>query len=250
MGPLLAALAKADKDSRGKFLEALRDGIGANGLILALKSVSHESVEREKAQTKQLFDMMKELEDPRGGDLLVQYLATNPKPHWKTEAACASPRSATCAPCPSLAWRMREDPLKLYNNIDDPELRRDDNERVVSARMLADLAVMYPDQLADIREAGRGRGRLLADRQPAAARERPPLPRGSRRDGQALPDAQVVRPCRVPRSGRAASSTTTGRPPQSALRYLGWMKDPAELGAPREAAQPPSRQQSTRRWIR
>ena len=78
MGPLLGALAKADKDSRAKFLEALRDGIGANGLILALKSVSHESIEREKTQTQQLFDMIKEIEDPRGGDLLAQYLTSNP----------------------------------------------------------------------------------------------------------------------------------------------------------------------------
>jgi len=38
-GPLLDALKAADKDSRKKFLEALRDGIGGEGLVLALQAV-------------------------------------------------------------------------------------------------------------------------------------------------------------------------------------------------------------------
>ena len=52
----------------------------ATGLVLALKTVqTRPSARREKFQTKQLFDMMKELEDPRGGDALYAYIQTQPQ---------------------------------------------------------------------------------------------------------------------------------------------------------------------------
>ncbi len=225
MGPLLGALAKADKDSRAKFLEALRDGIGANGLILALRSVSHESYEREKNQTQQLFEMMKEIEDPRGGDLLVQYLTTNPKPHFKTEAGLRLAEIGDLRAVPALAWRMREDPKKLYNHVDDPELRRDDNERMVAARMLADLAVMYPDHAADLRRQAedsvmfwltdypqpRANGlRFLAAS--GATDKLPQMRKWSNPAGFPGPGAQ-----------KFGDDWATA---ESALRYLGWMRDP------------------------
>ena len=89
--PLVDALTKADKDSREKFLAgAPRRHRHATGLVLALKTrAAHDRPRREKFQTKQLFDMMRELEDPRGGDALYAYIQTNPKPHWKFEAAHA-----------------------------------------------------------------------------------------------------------------------------------------------------------------
>jgi HEAT repeat protein len=225
MGPLLGALAKADKDSRGKFLEALRDGIGANGLILALKSVSHESLEREKAQTQQLFDMIKDVEDPRGGDLLVQYLATNPKPHWKTEAGLRLAEIGDLRAVPVLAWRMHEDPLKLYNNIDDPELRRDDNERRVSARMLADLAVMYPDKVADIKkQAEEGVYFWLTDRpQPQANGLR--FLAATNATDKIAQMRKWSDPPGFPGPG-AMKFGDEWATAESALRYLGWMKDP------------------------
>ncbi len=225
MGPLLGALAKADKDSRAKFLEALRDGIGANGLILALRSVSHESIEREKAQTQQLFDMIKEVEDPRGGDLLVQYLATNPKPHWKTEAGLRLAEIGDLRAVPVLAWRMREDPLKLYNAVDDPELRRDDNERRVSARMLADFAVMYPDHLADLKkQAEDGVWFWLTDRpQPQANGLRFIAASGA---NDKLPQMRKWSdPPGFPGPG-ALKFGDEWATAESSLRYLGWMKDP------------------------
>ncbi|MGH7280974.1 MAG: HEAT repeat domain-containing protein [Polyangiaceae bacterium] len=150
IGPLLTALDKSDKDSRQKFLEALRDGVGARGLILALRSVSHATPDREKFQTKQIFDMLRDLADPRGGDLLAQYAASNPKPHWKTEAGLRLAEIGDVRAAPILGWRLKQDPTKLYDKAEDPEYTRDDNERVVSARMLADLAVLYPDKRAEI----------------------------------------------------------------------------------------------------
>jgi len=55
---------------------------------------------------------------------------------------------------PTLAKRLRMDPLKLYTDQNDWEmmLKRDDNERVVAARMIADLAMLHPEkrpQIAD-----------------------------------------------------------------------------------------------------
>jgi HEAT repeat protein len=227
MGPLLGALAKADKDSRAKFLEALRDGIGANGLILALRSVSHDSPEREKAQTQQLFDMIKEVEDPRGGDLLVAYIATNPKPHWKTEAGLRLAEIGDLRAVPVLAWRMKEDPLKLYNQVDDPELRRDDNERRVSARMLADLAVLYPDKVADIRKQAEENVMFwLTDRpQPQANGLRFLAASGAT---DALPRMRKWSdPAGFPGPG-ALKFGDDWATAESSLRYLGWMKDPRD----------------------
>jgi HEAT repeat protein len=144
--PLVDALSKADKPSREKFLQALRDGIGTAGLVLALKTIQHTTPESEKFQTKQIFDMIKELEDPRGGDALYAYIQTNPKPHWKFEAAMRMAEIGDVRAAEVLGWRMQQDPLKLYNDVDWPELRRDDNERVYGARMLADLAIAHPEK--------------------------------------------------------------------------------------------------------
>jgi HEAT repeat protein len=230
MGPLLGALSKADKDSRGKFLEALRDGIGTNGLVLALKSVSHETTDREKFQTKQLFDMMRELEDPRGADALVAYIASNPKPHWKTEAAMRLAEVGDIRAVPTLAWRMRQDPLKIYNAVDDPELRQDDNERVVGARMLADLAVLNPDKLPMIRSEAEDAVLFWVTDKPqphanglrflAAAASPKALPHMRKWANPATP---------LPKEGQQDFPQDWATA-QSALRYLGWMRDQPSWG--------------------
>jgi HEAT repeat protein len=230
MAPLLSALSKADKDSRGKFLEALRDGIGTNGLVLAIKSVSRETADREKFQTKQLFDMMRELEDPRGADALVQYIASNPKPHWKTEAALRLAEIGDIRAVPTLAWRMRQDPLKIYNAVDDPELRQDDNERVVGARMLADLAVLNQDKLPMIRSEAEDAVLFWVTDKPqphanglrflAAAASPKALPHMRK-----WADPGVA----LPKEGQQDFPQDWATA-QSALRYLGWMRDQPSWG--------------------
>jgi|GEM_PF-287670 len=225
--PLLRALDKADKDSRQKFLEALRDGVGAKGLILALRSVSHATAEREKFQTKQIFDMLRELEDPRGADMLAQYILSNPKPHWRTEAGLRLAEVGDVRAAATLGWRLKQDPLKLYSQADDPELRRDDNERVVAARMLADLAVLHPED----------RARVLADAEDGAVFWSADLPQphanamrflaasGSPRGLPLLRKwANPATP--LPREGQQDFPPTWATA-QSALRYVGWAKDDA-----------------------
>lgn len=229
IGPLLAALDKSDKDSRQKFLEALRDGVGARGLVLALRSVSHATPDREKFQTKQIFDMLRDLADPRGGDLLAQYISTNPKPHWKTEAAIRLAEIGDVRAAPVLGWRLKQDPTKLYDKAEDPEYARDDNERVVSARMLADLAVLYPDKRAEILQGAEDGAVFWATDlpQPHAnamrflaasgspkgvpllrkwANPKDPLPKEGTQDMKGFDDWATA---------------------QSALRYLGWTRDEA-----------------------
>ncbi len=225
--PLLSALKSADKDSRQKFLEALRDGVGTKGLVLALKSVQKDpdpKIDREKFQTKQLFDMMRELEDPRGGDSLVEYLKTDPKPHWKTEAGIRLAEVGDLRAVPVLAWRMKQDPLKLYDKEKEPEYRMDDNERVVSARMLADLAVLYPDKREEIlRAAYESVMFWLTDKpQPhanglrflAAADAKDALPQMKKWADPSTP---------LPKEGQQQMPESWATA-QSALRYYGWMK--------------------------
>src|SRR6188768_2558872 len=146
--PLVAALKTADKDSRNKFLEALRDGVGTDGLVLALSSVVTEDAALAYYQKKQIFDMIDKLNDPRGGNALYAFLESKPHMHFQTRAAVALSQIGDIRGVPTLAKRLRMDPLKLYTDQNDWEmmLKRDDNERVVAARMIADLAILHPEK--------------------------------------------------------------------------------------------------------
>jgi HEAT repeat protein len=227
--PLVDALTKADKASREKFLQALRDGIGANGLVLALKTIIHDKPDREKFQTKQIFDMLKELEDPRGGDALYAYIQSNPKPHWKMEAAMRMAEIGDVRAAEVLGWRMMQDPLKLYNEVDWPEQRRDDNERVFAARMLADLAAIHPEK----------RDYLVKTAEPGALYwvdpENKPQPHANGMRFLALLGSQKAIPLlekwadpkdKLPTEGAQPPFPETWATAQSALRYIGAIKDP------------------------
>ncbi len=231
MQPLLDALLKADKDSRQKFLEALRDGVGGKGLVLALRSVQKNTADTERFQTKLIFDMLESLEDPRAGDALVEYIATNPHPHWKTMAAIRLAAAGDVRAVPTLAWRMKQEPPVLYGKV--PEEKRlwgdDDKERVVGARMLADLAILHPDKRADIRaQAYDGVKYWITDKpQPhanglrfmAAAEATEILPKMREWANPSIP---------FPKEGQQDFPPTWATA-QSALRYLGWMKSPSDF---------------------
>ena len=231
--PLVEALNKADKASREKFLQALRDGIGASGLVLALRTVQHTTPESEKFQTKQIFDMIKELEDPRGGDALYAYIQGNPKPHWKLEAAKRMAENIDVRAAEELGPPKQPDPLKHYNDIDRPELRRDDNERVFAARMLSDLAVLHPerrDYLSKTAEPG-----VLYWVDP----DNKPQPHANGMRFLAAVGSQKAIPMlegwadprdKLPNEGAQPPFPETWATAQSALRYLGWTKEPRAWG--------------------
>ena len=225
MQPLLGALNKADKESRQKFLEALRDGVGGRGLVFALSSVDKSKRDTEKFQTKLIFDMLKTLEDPRSGDALAAYISTNPTAHWKTEAGLRLAEIGDLRAVPTLAWRMKQDPLTLYNKDLDPDYRQDDNERVVSARMLADLAVVNPDKRADISSQAYDGVYFWATTKPqphanalrflAASDSRQALPKMRSWANPSIP---------FPKEGQQEFPPVWATA-QSALRYIGWMQD-------------------------
>jgi HEAT repeat protein len=230
--PLLEALKSADKDSRQKYLDALRDGIGAKGLVMALGSASSD----EKLgwyHTKQIFDMIRALSDVRGGDPLQEYLETKPHIHWQTEAAIALAEIGDLRAAPTLAKRLRMDPLKIYSDEYDWEqlLKRDDNERVVAARMLADLAVLHPSKAEQLREQTEEALIFWIHELPSphANGLRALAAMGSTRDIDALRKwANPNLP--LPKEGQPPPMPEEWVVAQSALRYVGWLKDEQSWG--------------------
>ncbi len=248
--PLIGALKTADKDSRKKFLEALRDGIGTEGLVLATASASDD----EKLawyQTKQIFDMIHDhrnggqgLNDPRGGDSLYKFIQSKPHVHFLWRAAVAMAAIGDVRAVPTLATRLRMDPLKIYSDQHDweMELKRDDNERVIAARMIADLAVMHPDKRKEIANAAEDAVIFWIHEQPSphANGLRALAAMESTKDIAALrkwanPDVPL------PKEGQQPPMPEEFVIAQSALRYAGWVKDKPSWGAMERAlrAKPP-----------
>ena len=226
--PLVAALKSADKDSRNKFLEALRDGIGTDGLVLALNAVSADDQSLAYYQRKQIFDMIDKLNDPRGGNSLYAYLQSKPHMHFQTRAAVALAQIGDIRGIPTLAKRLRMDPLKLYSDQNDWEmlLKRDDNERVVSSRMIADLAMLHPENQAQISDQAEDGVIFWIHEMPSphANGLRALAAMGSTKDIAALRKwSNPSDP--LPKEGQQPPMPEEWVIAQSALRYVGWLKD-------------------------
>lgn len=228
---LVKALARASHEDRSGFLEALRDGAGGAGLVLALDAVAPDPA-LAKLQRKQVFDLIHKLADPRAGDALSRYLSTaNPEPHWRNEAALRLAEIGDVRAAPHLGERLKHAPDQLYDKAKDPEWVRDDDERVVAARMLADLAVLHPGSHPELRahaEAG-ALAWMHQYPQPHANGMRFLVAAESQR---VLPDlrgwASPKEP--LPKPGQAGGFPGSYETAPSALRYLGWAKDPTSWG--------------------
>ncbi len=235
--PLLAALQSAEKDNRQKFLEALRDGIGGEGLVLALDSVKSEPPEATWFQTKQIFEMLREIADPRIGTALLKWVETKkPLAHWAGEAGTRMAEVGDVRGAKLIGDRMRLEPTKLYEQQrfweadEGGHLSRTDLPRVVGARMLADLAAMYPDKSAELREAAEdGVLAWISDKpQPHAnglrflAGIKSPKAQEKMRDW-AFPKDEL------PKEGQQPPFPANFETAQSALRYVGLMKDEASF---------------------
>lgn len=232
-GPLLEALSTSDKASRQKFLEALRDGIGGEGLVLALDSVKKEPEETNWFQTKQIMEMLRDLADPRAGDALVKWVEEkNPKPHWRAEAGTRLAEIGDVRGAKYLGERMKMDPLTVYKlekfwEADEGgHLSRTDLPRVVAARMLADLAVLHPDRRDELRKHAEG---------PVIAwlEDKPQPHANGLRFLAAVGSEKILPKMRewafpkdpLPREGQQPPFPAAFETAQSALRYIGWMKD-------------------------
>lgn len=226
--PLLAKLRDADKDAKEKYLDAIKDGVGAIGLVLALQSVPTDDPKAQWYGTRQIFNLLEKLADPRGGTALYEYLQTKPHIHYQTRAAFLMAEIGDVRAVPTLAKRLRMDPLKIYSDQYDWEmaLKRDDNERVIAARMIADLAVLHPDKAETLREQAEDALIFWIHELPSphANGLRALAAMHSTKDIDALrewanPDAPL------PKEGQQPPMPEEWVIAQSALRYAGWMKD-------------------------
>ncbi len=226
--PLLEALRKSDKESRAKYLDALRDGIGAQGLVLALDSITKESEKSAWYQTRQIFELLDKLNDPRVGQWLMPFLETKPHIHWQTRAATTMARVGDPRSVPTLAKRLRMDPLKIYSDQYDweMEIKRDDQERVIGSRMIADLAQLNPGKRDEMRQQAEDALIFWIHEMPSphANGMRALAALGSTKDIEALrkwanPDVKL------PLEGQQPPMPEEWVIAQSALRYEGWLKD-------------------------
>lgn len=230
---LLEKLSGADREMKTALLDALRDGVGAAPLVEALRAVTGETPAHEWAYRSRYMRIIRELADPRIGDALVSYIETDkPYHHWETQAALALAEIGDVRAAPYLAKRLRMDPQKVYSDRIDSEARHklDDQIRVESARMLADLAYLHPDQAEQLQEDAED-GLIFwihAKPAPHANGMRALSSMGSETDLKAFRKwgkADVP----VPPEG-AKLLPREFSDAQSALRYLGLMKDEASFG--------------------
>lgn len=222
-----AALEKADHDTWMSILDAIGGGAGGKGLVLALPLASRgaPSPSHVKLRTKAIFDRLRARSDPGAADTLVRYLETKPEPRWRTEAALRLAEIGDVRAAPTLAWRMEQDPLKLYSAGVDDELRRDDSERVACARMLGDLATLHPAERAELRKVAWPSVRqwLTSRPQPHANGLRF-IARAEVREGLPLLRRWANPSVPFPRAGQQ-NFPFEWATAQSALRYLGASRD-------------------------
>jgi len=228
--PLLEKLKGADNDSRTKYLEALRDGVGTEGLVVSIDSIPTEDRAKEWHRDDQVFTMIRKLADPRGGDALLGYIGKKPNIHWETFAAFAMAEVGDVRAVPTLARRLRMDEQKIYSDDTDYEMmvKRNNNERVVACRMIADLASMYPDKRADIRDQAEDAVIFWIHEMPSphANGMRALAAMESKKDIAALRKwANPAKP--LPLEGQQPPMPEEWVIAQSALRYVGMMKDPS-----------------------
>ncbi|EYF05946.1 HEAT repeat domain-containing protein [Chondromyces apiculatus] len=231
--PLLQALSSADKESRQRFLEALRDGTGGEGLVLALESVKTDTPEGQWFQTKQIFDMLKNLADPRSGDALVRWVEkAKPALHWQGEAGTRLAEIGDMRAAKLLGERMLADPTKLYalerfwEADEGGHMSRTDLPRVVASRMLADLATIHEDKRDELKAAAEGSVIFwIKDRpQPHANGLRFLSTVRSEKIKNQLRDWAFPKDA-LPKEGAQPPFPQAFETAQSALRYIGRMRD-------------------------
>ncbi|NUP09285.1 MAG: HEAT repeat domain-containing protein [Polyangiaceae bacterium] len=230
--PLLKKLAKAQGEDRNRFLEALRDGIGGEGLVLALDSVAPEPEQTKWFQTDQIFKLIEQLADPRAGDALDKWgQKPDLHPHWRSEVGMRLAEIGDVRAAKYLAERMGMDPTKVY----DPgkmhqlgrggHLSKTDDQRVWASRMLADLAIINPDKRADLLVAEEpvlawltGKPQPHANGLRFLANIKSELGLKKMREW-AFPDAEL------PKEGARAQPPDEWVTAQSAMRYIGRYHD-------------------------
>lgn len=237
-GPLLTALGKADKKNRVRFLEALRDGVGGEGLVMALGSIAKEPAETNWFQTRQIFEMLRQVVDPRAADALVAWAErTQLSPHWRGEVGVRLAEMGDIRAAKYLGERLGETPEKLYalerfwEADDGGHMSRHDLPRVVATRMLADLAALHSDSSAQVLEAAEAPViKWLKDRLQPHANGLRFL--ANAKSAKILPDlrAWAFPGDPLPKEGQQPPFPAAFEVAQSALRYIGRIDDRQSFG--------------------
>jgi len=146
------ALQQRSSSEQDELLIVLRDHFGGPGLLALLLNLPDDPKQRWYRQ-KSIFTAIEQLHDPRAADGLARFVQGSPHPHYAYRAAAELAQLGDPRAVPFLAARLRQDPLELYSDKYDWEmaLKRDDNERVTAARLIADLASLFPDRIATFR---------------------------------------------------------------------------------------------------
>lgn len=157
---LFEGLRSASRERRDKWLEQIRDLAGGPGLVLVLSTVADKPDETAWFQTKQIFDHLEKLEDPRAAEsLFVWGSAPKRHAHWVGEVGMRLAEVGDLRAAKLLGARLRHEPGKLYSQERFWEadagghLSRTDLPRIAAARMLADLAEIHPDKHAELLKA-------------------------------------------------------------------------------------------------
>ncbi len=227
-GPIDLKAAKSFKKAQA-LLQSQQARCGGGGLVAALAGIDQGDPDRAFAQAKLIFTMIRSLRDPGAADSLVVYLDTKPPFHWRTQAALALAEIGDERAVPYLAARLWLNSTKLYGDSkawEEQALARDDSERVVAARLLADLAALHPDRRPWMLEKAESAVLAWLDELPsphanglrflAAAGSAKAIPRLR---AWAFPSVPL------PPQGQAPPMPEEWVIPQTALRYLGKAKD-------------------------
>lgn len=170
------------------------------------------------------FNELRQLADPRSADALAEYLKSSPAPHprAKTLAAFALAELGDERATSTLVWRLEQDPLKLYTAEDERVWSRDDNERVIAARLLSDLVSIHPDHADTIaRDAEDAVLAWLASKPQPHSNGMRFLARVRSPKGIAKLAAWADPKEPLPKQGSPGPFPTALENAQSALRYLG-----------------------------
>ena len=221
---IAAALPSVAAPARSMLVRALTDDSADAATLLSATEVL--DARHDFAILEHVFQRLHQLADPRVADALAKYADHASHPHFRTEAALRLAEIGDLRAAPHLAWRLGEDPTKLYEASDETAigLRRDDHERVACARMLAELATMHPEARVQLREIAEARtlAWLESHAQPHANGLRALVAMESPQAAPLL--KKLSAPADVPPN--IATFPDSFATAQIALRYLGATRDP------------------------
>lgn len=194
--------------------------------------------DRRWQEQKRIFAAIRQLADPRGADELARLVAEEAsapadaeKVFRRTQAAFALAELGDSRALPALAARLEHDPLVLYHE-DDPnqlELRRSDQERILAARLIGELALLHPDELEAMRTIATAPLRRWLSESPM------PHANGLRALARLKSEDEAFRrelrawadpPGALPKLGALPPFEDKWVIATSALRYLGALRDP------------------------